>query len=78
MDDDILTVDEAARLLKVAPDMVTRLLMASEIAGRNIGGEWRTTKRALLSFVDGAPLSSACCPSDGCCSTGCSSGRPCA
>lgn len=79
MDDDILTVDEAARLLKVAPDIVTRLLMASEIAGRNIGGEWRTTRRALLSFVDGVPLSTACCPSDGCCSSaGCSSGRCCA
>jgi excisionase family DNA binding protein len=85
--DDILTVEEAAELLKVAPDIVLDLLMSSELPGRNIGGEWRTTKRALVSFVDGVPLQAECCLSDGCCApcpagstVGCrsASGRRCA
>lgn len=73
MYDDILTVDEAAGLLRVEPDIVLNLLMAGELPGRNVGGEWRTTKRALVSFIDGAPLDGACCTADGCCSP-CSAG----
>ena len=56
MDSEILTVEEAAQVLKVAPEVVRNLLLKNEIPGRNIGGEWRTTKRALVSFVDGALL----------------------
>ena len=70
MDSEILTVDEAAGLLKVAPEVVLNLLLTSELAGRNVGGEWRTTKRALVSFVDGVPLQMSCCVPDTCCSTG--------
>ncbi len=69
MDDDILTVDEAAGLLKVTPDLVLNLLQSSELAGRNIGGEWRTTRRALVSFVDGVPIQAGCCPQEMCCGT---------
>jgi hypothetical protein len=67
VDDEILTVEEAAALLKVAPDIVTQLLLSSELAGRNIGGEWRTTKRALVSFVDGTSLQMSCCSPEMCC-----------
>lgn len=67
MSDEIFTVDEAAQFLKVAPDVVAGLLETNEVAGRRIGGEWRTTKRALVSYVDGVPLQVACCP-PGCCS----------
>ena len=78
MDDEILTVDEAARLLKAPAESVLQLLLSNELAGRNIGGEWRTTKRALISFVDGAPLQSSCCSSDMCCTPGMSAtGRCC-
>lgn len=73
MDAEILTVDEAAGLLKVAPDTVLNLLLSNELAGRNVGGEWRTTRRALVSFVDGAPLN-ACCGPEMCCGP---SGRGC-
>ncbi|MBI5093739.1 MAG: helix-turn-helix domain-containing protein [Candidatus Hydrogenedentes bacterium] len=66
MDDEILTVEEAAALLKSSPDVVLSLLMSSELAGRNIGGDWRTTRRALVSFVDGVPLQMACCTPDMC------------
>ncbi len=70
MDDEILTVEEAASLLKVAPEIVANLLLSSELAGRNIGGEWRTTKRAVVSFVDGVPLQMTCCSPDMCCTPG--------
>ena len=67
MNDEILTIDEAAALLKVAPAIVADLLVSSELAGRHIGGEWRTTKRALISYVDGVPLQMECCPPGMCC-----------
>lgn len=70
MDDDILTADDAARLLRVAPDTVLALLKTSELAGRKIGGEWRTTKRALLDYVDGMSSQMSCCPPGMCCPPG--------
>jgi hypothetical protein len=76
MDAEILTLDEAAALLKVAPEIVLNLLLTSEIPGRSIGGEWRTTKRALVSFIDGVPLQMGCCGPDMCCTPG-ASGRGC-
>ncbi len=59
MDGEILTIGEAAHLMKVAPEVIEELLNANELPGRIVGGEWRTTTRALLSFVDGAPLAGA-------------------
>ncbi|MBX7255743.1 MAG: helix-turn-helix domain-containing protein [Candidatus Hydrogenedentes bacterium] len=70
MEDEILTIEEAAKLLKVSPEIVADLLKSSDLVGRTIGGQWRTTKRALLSFVDGAPLAMSCCPPEMCCSPG--------
>lgn len=67
MDSEILTVDEAAGLLKAAPAVVLGLLQSHELPGRQIEGEWRTTKRALVSFIDGAPLHMTCCTPDMCC-----------
>ncbi len=61
MELDILTVDEAAQALRVEPEIVIHLLEASEIPGRLIEGSWRTTRRALASFVDGVPLQASCC-----------------
>ena len=65
--DEILTVEDAAGLLKVAPDVVLNLLLSSELPGRNIAGQWRTTKRALVSYVDGVPLQMSCCTPEMCC-----------
>lgn len=68
MDTAILSVDEAARILRVEPSVVTELLNDGELPGRIVGGEWRTTARALASFVDGVPLIPAnCCGPDGAC-----------
>lgn len=68
MDNEILTAAEAAHLLKVSPETVIDLLKTSEIAGRKIGGEWRTTRRALLLFIDGLSEGGGmCCPPGMCC-----------
>ena len=70
MDDEILTLGEAAHLLKIPQEKVLDLLMSADLAGRDIGGEWRTTKRALISFVDGAPIAGGgCCGPGGTCCT---------
>ena len=66
-DCEILTVAEAAAVLKIPSEKVLDLLMSADLPGRNIGGEWRTTRRALVSFVDGAPIAGGCCGSGGTC-----------
>ncbi|MCC6697340.1 MAG: helix-turn-helix domain-containing protein [Candidatus Hydrogenedentes bacterium] len=81
MDEDILSLEEAAHYLKVKAELLSPFLESGELAGRKIGGEWRTTRRAIASFVDGAPLSGSCCvpvemqQESGCCQQ--STGRCC-
>lgn len=69
MTDEVLTLEEAARFLKVQPAIVSDLLQDEELPGRQIAGEWRTTTRALVSFVDGVPLQQTICctPGSDCC-----------
>lgn len=68
MDNEILTADEAAQLLQVTPETVVDLLKSSELPGRKVGGQWRTTKRALVHFIDGlSEGGSMCCPPGMCC-----------
>lgn len=67
MTDEIMTVDEAAAALKTAPDVVVALLDSGELPGRKLGGEWRTTSRALVSYVDGVPNGMVCCTTSDCC-----------
>ena len=57
----VLTLEEAAELMKVAPGLVERHLESGELAGRKLDGEWRTTSRAVLEFVDGLSARMACC-----------------
>ena len=66
MELDILTVEEAAQVLGVEREVVVPLLESNEIAGRLLEGSWRTTRRALASFVDGAALQLSCCPPGSC------------
>ena len=67
--DSILTVEEAAAALKVDASLVKTLLESKEIPGKLVGDEWRTTLRALVSYVDGAPLApeASCCVPMQCC-----------
>jgi hypothetical protein len=75
MNEEILTLEEAAQFLKVDAHVIGSLLEAEELPGRLIGGQWRTTKRALISYVDSVPIQVACCtPAEGmegaCCQPG--------
>ena len=62
--DSVLTLEEAAEFLKTSEDIIQKLLEQQDVAGRKVGGEWRTTSRALLSYVDGVPLQMTCCTTE--------------
>lgn len=55
MNDEILTMKEAAEYLKVSDDTIRRRLKDDPGAfpGRQIGRQWRFSKRALLRWVEG-------------------------
>lgn len=61
LNDDILTMEEAAAFLKVDTAVVSALLASGELPGRQIGEHWRTTKRALICHVEGVSLQVVCC-----------------
>jgi excisionase family DNA binding protein len=82
MTDEVLTIEEAAKFLKVDEGLVSRLLESKELPGRLLGDEWRTTTRAVVGFVDSisnqvccttedgvccVPAGNSCSPTDGCC-----------
>jgi len=47
----ILTVAEAAELLKLKPDSVREYLRRGQLPGRKIGREWRLSERALHDWL---------------------------
>ena len=49
----VLTVEEAAELLRVEPDVVRELADAGELPGRRIGDGWRFGREALLRWLGG-------------------------
>ena len=53
--DDILTADEAATVLRMNVDKVRRLSASGELPCRRVGGSWRYSRSALLSWVAPAP-----------------------
>ena len=61
MTDEILTLEGTAQFLKVSIEAVNGLVESGELPGRRIDGEWRTTSRAVLGFVDGAAAQSSMC-----------------
>jgi len=68
MNDQVLTLDEAAEFMKVDVGLVSRLLESKELPGRLLGDEWRTTTRAIVGFVDQIPSQMTCCTTeDGVC-----------
>ncbi len=50
---DVLTLDEAAELLRTSPATVSELADNGELPGRKIAGEWRFARGALLDWVAG-------------------------
>ena len=50
---EVLTVDEAATLLRVSADDVLSLVESGELRARRIGEHWRLTRTALMDWLRG-------------------------
>lgn len=50
---DVLVIDEAAQLLRMRSDKILALAAAQRIPARNVGGEWRFSRTALLEWLKG-------------------------
>jgi excisionase family DNA binding protein len=48
---DVLTLEEVAELLCVAPEAVAELASSGELPGRRIGGAWRFARVAVLDWL---------------------------
>jgi excisionase family DNA binding protein len=48
---EVLTPEDAAELLQVDPDVVLDLARAGTLPGRELGGEWRFARAALLEWL---------------------------
>ena len=49
--DDILTIAEVARLLKVADKTVYSLTQKGKLPGFKVGGQWRFSRTAIESWI---------------------------
>jgi excisionase family DNA binding protein len=49
---EILNVHGIAALLAVSTDTVYELLQAGELPGRKVGREWRTTRNAVMRWLE--------------------------
>ena len=47
----VLTIDEAADLLRVDAGVVQELADTGQVPGRKVGGEWRFAREALLTWL---------------------------
>lgn len=50
-DAEVLTLEQTAGLLQVEPDAVRQLAAAGELPGREIDGEWRFARNAILRWL---------------------------
>jgi excisionase family DNA binding protein len=56
LNDDVLTLDEAAALLKLPADTVRSRAEEGDLPGRRFGSEWRFARVAVLAWLaDGDP-----------------------
>jgi excisionase family DNA binding protein len=49
--DEVLTLEEAAALLKVPADAIRERAAAGELPGRRFGTEWRFTRSAIFDWL---------------------------
>ncbi len=50
---DVLVIEEAAQVLRMHPGRLRALAAAERVPARNIGGEWRFSRAALLEWLKG-------------------------
>ena len=51
--DDVLTTEEAAKLLKFKPATIRRMAREKKIPGNSAGRDWRFSRSALMRWVEG-------------------------
>lgn len=51
---EVLDLAEAAQLLRLSPQQVERLARGGQLPGRDVGGQWRFSRSALLAWLGGA------------------------
>ena len=49
----VLTLDEAAELLRVDVKQMRKIAANGEVPGRKVGNEWRFSRDALLNWLSG-------------------------
>lgn len=55
-DGEVLTLTEAAKLLKVCEKTAGKLAQAGELPARRVGVQWRFTRRSVLAYLEGESL----------------------
>jgi excisionase family DNA binding protein len=53
LEPEVLTLEQVAALFQVEPGDVRKLAAANELPGRQIGAEWRFSRRAVLRWLEG-------------------------
>jgi len=48
---EVMTLGEAAQLLRIDADELTKLAESGEVPGRKLGDDWRFTRTALLNWL---------------------------
>lgn len=51
MTEDVLTITEAAELLKVTARTMYKYAESGTVPGRKVGGQWRFSRQALVSHL---------------------------
>ncbi|QDV75701.1 helix-turn-helix domain-containing protein [Botrimarina mediterranea] len=52
---DVLTLSEAAHLLKVCDKTLAGLAKSGDLPARRVGNQWRFSRLAVLAFLEGGP-----------------------
>lgn len=47
----VMTLDEAAELLRIEPKKLAKLAAAGDVPGRKLGDEWRFSRSGLLNWL---------------------------
>lgn len=53
-EDAVLTLDDAAELLRITPEALLARASAGELPGRRFANEWRFSRRALFDWLQGS------------------------
>ena len=49
----VMTLEEAAELLRLEPEKLAALAAAGDVPGRKLGDEWRFARSGLLNWLSG-------------------------